>query len=208
MLPVNKRNFKAVNHMLRDVSNIQIVSHGSKLRALQIESHAKLLEKFGHDLILLGKYREDFYSDKSKRFDEIFYDQAKISFDRYWDSFYIHRNYEKEEELYNLLVCGNPEYIFVHDNSSKDFTINEKLLPRGIPVIRPDLRLAKRFNFSDYSTIIERASEIHCMESSFAALVESLKIDVPKFAHRYARPETRNNVHFESTYRSFRTILN
>ena len=59
-----------------------------------------------------------------------------------------------------------------------------------------------KFSFFDYLKIIENASEIHCIESSFAALIESLEYSIPKYAHRYARPEAKNDFRHEFTYRS------
>jgi hypothetical protein len=50
--------------------------------------------------------------------------------------------------------------------------------------------------------IIENSFEIHCIESSFSAFIEMLDLSIPKFAHRYARPEAKNDFCHEYTYKS------
>jgi hypothetical protein len=207
VLPVNKRNYRSVKELLKDVPNIQVISEGTRLRALQIESHALLLEKVGYDLLALGRYKSDFYALENKRFDEKFYDQAKIDFEHRWKSFSLVRNYRREDELFEILVGDRKPYVFVHDDHSRNFGINEKYLPKKYAVVRPDIRLGGKYYFTDYLKIIENAAEIHCMESSFAALIESCEIDRPKFAHRYIRPESKIGMHYEFTYKSFWEVL-
>jgi hypothetical protein len=79
--------------------------------------------------------------------------------------------------------------------------VRRDLIPPNLRIIKPDISL-KEFNFFDYTMIIENSKEIHCIESSFAALIESIPLRVPKFAHRYARPEATSDFRHEFTYRS------
>ena len=207
VLPINKRNYPAVKAMLSDVSNIKVVCHGTKMRAMQIEAQARMLHKLGHDLLLLGRYHHDFYDDMTIRFDQKFYEQAGIDFNHRWESFNIPRNLRKEQELFDLLVGGKKDYIFLHDDESRNYLIKRELLPKGIEIVRPNIKLSKSFNFFDYLGVIEKSKEVHCMESSFAALIEGAQVDIPKYAHRYARPEAKGSLHFEFTYKSNWEIL-
>ena len=96
----------------------------------------------------------------------------------------------------------------MHDDSTRGFKLRESSLPKNIRVVKPIPELASKYTIFDYLKVIENAKEIHCMESSFAAMIESFQIKVPKFAHRYARPEAKTNVVFEFTYKSQWTVLN
>ena len=59
----------------------------------------------------------------------------------------------------------------------------------------------KEFNLVDYTKIIENAKEIHVIESSFAAYIESLPLDIPLYAHRYSRGHALNDFRHEFTYK-------
>jgi hypothetical protein len=59
----------------------------------------------------------------------------------------------------------------------------------------------------DYRLIIENALEIHCIESSFSVFVDNLLLDNLKVAHRYARPEARDDFKHEFTYMAQWKIL-
>ena len=190
--------------MLKDVSNIQIVSYGSELMLL---AHRNLLQKCGYDVLNLGSYGSNWLNDKNRRFDGNYYDQAGLSLECRWNSFRYVRNMEREEELFKILGCEVGKYIFVHDDVSRSFKIDENKLPSGLRIIRPDPKLAKKYRIFDYLKVIENASEIHCIESSFGAMIESLEIPLPKFAHRYARPEAIADRRLEFTYRTKWKVL-
>jgi hypothetical protein len=207
VLPINSRHFKAIKNMLNDVTNIQVVKQGSPSRALQIETQAKFLNILGYKLVLLGKYLPNYFDNTGIRFDEKFYKQANVDFDFRWKSFKFSRDLNKEDELYNKLVGSEKKYIFVHDDEERGLKINFNLLPRDFAIIRPKPSLSRQFDISNYTKIIERAQEIHCIESSFAAFIEGQNLDITKFAHRYAREETKISMHYEFTYRSEWNII-
>jgi hypothetical protein len=108
---------------------------------------------------------------------------------------------EEEIELFDELGCKKGEYQFLHEDPQRNFLVNRKYLNPNLKVITPN-KLLKNSNFFNYGYVLENAAEIHCIESSFAALIESLDIRVPKYAHRYARPEAANDFHHEFTYKS------
>jgi AraC-like DNA-binding protein len=143
------------------------------------------------------------------RFDENFYSQLNLSFLKRWEKFFVPRVSDKEDEVYNLLVNDEAKkngYIFLHEDRERSFVIDRKLLPQDVLIIEPKQNI-KDINFFDYLKIIENADQIHCIESSFAALIESLGLNSkPKFAHRYARPEAFYDYKHEFTYRTEWTI--
>ena len=117
-----------------------------------------------------------------------------------WDSFKVNRDIEKEKYLYQLLGCDKKDYIFLHEDVSRNFIIDRKKIPENISIIEPNMNM-KEFNLVDYTKIIENAKEIHVIESSFAAYIESLPLDIPLYAHRYSRGHALNDFRHEFTYK-------
>lgn len=205
-IPVTKNYASTLRIMLSDLNNVRIISFkfpitDSRLN-LKMESQAKLMSKFGFDILYLGGFEASFFSDPTLRLDANYYHQAKLDLSHRWDSFSVPRDVAKELTLKNLLVEEGAKYIFVHDDKSRNFNIRPEFFSEKYCVVRPDFSLSKQFSFFDYITLIEQAEEIHCIESSFAALIEGLQIDSLKFAHRYARPEALNDYRHEFTYRT------
>lgn len=154
----------------------------------------------------LGGYGEGFL-ESDMRFDHNFYHQAEIDFECRWTSFSAPRNIEKEENLFRFLNCGEAPYIFIHEDKPRNFIINRKLLPTDVRIIEP-IANRKIYNLVDYRKVIEGAIEIHVIESSFAAYIESLFTTMPLFAHRYARPEAIKDYRYEFTYKKLWEIFN
>jgi hypothetical protein len=207
VVPVTQKNYKTVCEMLKDVSNIKILRYQSEIWNLKMLANRNYLKRFSFDFLNLGTYGSSFFDDPLKKIDANFYDQANLPLETRWTSFYFDRNLVQEEKLFNLLECNKGDYIFVHEDPSRGFLLQPDLLPPGIRIVRPNLKLIGRYSFFDYLKVIENASQIHCIESSFAALIESFQISVPKFAHRYARPEAALDPRYEFTYKSEWTIL-
>lgn len=206
-VPCRRTYYHSIRRMLQDLSNVRVVPYSDLLVAPMIRSHRQYLVARGYQSINLGIFGEAFYTDTSIRYDQKFYEQAKIPFDLRWTNFHFPRNSYLEDRLYENLVGSTDEYIFLHEDQSRGFTIDRTLLPKNITIIEP-VFFARYGNFFNYTKILKRAREIHCIESSFAALIESLNLDVPKFAHRYARPEAKSSYFHEFTYRSNWIILN
>lgn len=191
--------------MIRDCRNIYICPLPNRrswtaTRVIQIIS--KIL---GFELVGLGSYGTNFFP-QGVRFDHNFYQQAKIDFNSRWDSFFFVGDEKRENELFDLLGCSNEAYIFLHEDVTRNFIIDrQKILP-ALRIIQP-LSISSGFSIFDYRKVIERATELHLIESSFAAFVESLDLEVQKYAHRYARGHAANDYRHEFTYRSNWTIL-
>jgi hypothetical protein len=102
----------------------------------------------------------------------------------------IYRYFAKKYELCVLPVKNN------------NLVAVKRILSDVSNIIITPNKLLKNSNFFNYGYVLENAAEIHCIESSFAALIEILDIRVPKYVHRYARPEAANDFHHEFTYKS------
>lgn len=160
------------------------------------------------EFLALGYLGREFFGvNRSLRFDESFYFQANVEFSNRWEAFLIDCLNARSQELGQALGIDNSPYIFLHEDPSRGFLIDRNFLPDGIRVVSP-LPPSAGYDVWDYVELLSGAEEIHVIESSFAALVESLELPIPKFAHRYARPEAAGDWNHEFTYRSDWTILN
>ena len=202
VIGVTKRYEFTLKKMLEDLSNVRIVAYPVKYWNAYSLAHARILQrKIGFDVLMIGHLGLDFLTDPHLRLDACFYHQANIELDLRWSNFRYKRDFDKELHLFNLFGCISAEYVFLHEDESRNFRIRRESLPSNIRVIEPDIDL-EGFTIFDYRMIIENAKEIHCIESSFSAFIEMLPINVPKFAHRYSRPEAKNDYCHEFTYKS------
>lgn len=112
-----------------------------------------------------------FGGDKSINFDEAFYKQAGVDFQERWNSFYIERDYAKEKALIEYLKLPE-KFCLVHDTASAgkvNIVVNTDL-----PIVRVYKTEVEKTMF-DWMGVIELASEIHCINSSFIHLVDSMQ---------------------------------
>lgn len=122
------------------------------------------------------------------------YLQAKVNPMYMYTKFKLHRDLERENKVYDEYVKG--PYIFVHDQGSSN--------KEGIKGLRQDLQIIRPVdevtNVFDYLKIIENAEEVHCINSSFAWLVELAGVAKGKrhfhtnVSYLYYSPETVQSV--------------
>jgi hypothetical protein len=195
-----KQNYKReLLSMFEDVSNISFLVMPNRrswttTRIIQLFARLLRIRVLG-----LGSYGDNFFPPNI-RFDNNFYDQACLPFDLRWSSFKVNRNKEKENYLYYLLGCDKGDYIFLHEDISRNFVIDRNKVPKNLNIIEPSMNTSE-FNLVDYSRVIEDAKEIHVIESSFSAYIESLPIDIPVYAHRYSREHALKDFRHEFTYK-------
>lgn len=105
-------------------------------------------------------------------FDCAFYKQVGLNFNKRWTDFYVKRDKEREEMLFKKLELPD-NYIFVHDDSSRMFFIKKEYILRpDTYIVRPVASLTN--NIFDYLTVMERAAEIHCIDSCFKIMLDSI----------------------------------
>lgn len=199
VIPVKSKNFHSVKRMLSDLDNVHVFRIPDNLEKWVMRLFILGAKISGTKSILLGKYGNNFFLD-GVRFDDNFYLQAQIPFENRWDNFFVLRNQRQEEALFERLGCNRGPYIFLHEDPARGFLIDESKLPGGHLVVRP-LQNPNEFSLFEYRLVLENATEIHVIESAFAAFIESLNLNVHKFAHRYARPEASSDFRSEFTYR-------
>jgi len=189
-----------VTSMLSDLHNILYINFPDFIARKSTRVAAYLFEKLKFDVVRLGLDGKDYPSKSSMTWDRNFYQQVSIDFDVRWEGFFAPRNFAKENKLYDLLNCGSGDYAFVHDDPSRGFVIDSSYINPRIKIIKPTLKI-DNFSIFDYRKILENAKEIHCIESSFSALIESINLKKPLYAHRYARPEVIRDPWFAYSYR-------
>lgn len=107
------------------------------------------------------------------RWDADFYRQAGVPFERRWDSFHLARCAGETEPW-------STKYTFIHDDSSRGFCIDSSKVG-NLPMTMRPFRLAHIFL---WRKCIEEANEIHCIDSSFLSLADSLILKAEKlFLH-------------------------
>jgi hypothetical protein len=161
--------------MYRDIKNISFIEVKSDT---DVSSYIQKNQIEMKDVIFIGFK----WVDTSLSFEDNFYLQNNVKPIEKWNSFYVKRDKDREKSLHEKYDISG-EYIFVHDDDR--FKINQDYLPKDIKIIKPKIGLTD--NIFDYLMIIENAISVHCIESSFAFLIDNLSINSNFTIHRYAR---------------------
>lgn len=201
LVPTRRYYQASIKNLLGDCPNILVQSYPDLIRHSGQALQRLVLSKFNFAHIELGRFAEGYLEQPGVLADENFYLQAGIPFDYRWSKFVFCRKIDREEALERKLGIRSKDYIFVHEDRSREMTIDRALLPRGVEVIEPNPSIPDAQVF-DYLGVIERAREVHCIESSFSAMIESMDLKVSKFIHRYARKKVVDNPLNQFSYRS------
>jgi hypothetical protein len=176
-------NHASVSFMYHDLPNVYV-------QAVENDAEVDTILKGKENVIRIGFNNVNVYGHIP--FDLTFYRQMNVPYEVRWSGFKYQRDrIEAERELYyklglnDDLTLGTREpYIFVHDEEGKG-VIQSKYL-EGKQIITPMKGLTD--NIFDYIYTIERASEVHCIDSAFMLLVDSLGyLSAPQYFHKYAR---------------------
>lgn len=165
-LPCYNHNRWSVHDMFDDLDNVStiVVRSDDEMDELLV----------GDECLGLGYYSDEPFDDR--RFDQQFYRQAGVDFDKRWTDFKwggdVGLSYTPDNSA------------FIHDDRSRGFKINMKLVNNK--------SLVRATNCKSVGVAImalKNVAEIHCIDSCFALLADSLDtIATRKVIHRYARP--------------------
>lgn len=187
-LPVKYHNINNISDMLKDVKNINFLSVSDDNQML---NYLSITKNIVNETISIGIFGKNFMKDTTY-FDQSFYNQANINYNLRWNNFIYTNNVEKQNSLLEKI---NKEYIFIHDDESRNLKIT-KNINNNLNLFKPNHKLGEKNSFTifDYIKVIENAKEIHCMDSSFACLIDHMPElkDKPKFIHRYIRKNNNN----------------
>ena len=195
VMPVKENNIKVVRKMFSDLENLHLIPLVGSMDyadTQHMNDTFALMEFFkNRDYIIkaVGAFSPNTFIRDNRNYDEIFYNQVGIDFQKRWDSFFYPRNIDNEMKMFN--DCFNlvkNEYIFLHDDPTRGRVINIDLLPKGIKIITPHQKFWDA-DILDYRYILENAREIHCVNSSFSDMMDAFDLSkVNRLCiHEYAR---------------------
>jgi hypothetical protein len=166
-------NTKNVEYMYRDNPNIKVLSVGEDIDVMRYINNNKI----SNEIIKVGF---DKLNNEYNTFDEEFYESLNIPFLVRFDDFYIERDLDLEQKIIKELNPNNEKYIFTHNIDKSKIKTNLKIIDNPV-----------NYSIFNLISLIENAEEVHLMESSIKNLVNSYKMEKPKFFyHQYVRNYT------------------
>jgi hypothetical protein len=186
------QNISRLYSSLNSVDIIVVNNHSDCLKFLQQIDRQKILI-IGHE-----DYREMLKSNPRLRFDKYFYDAAMVPFEEKWNSFYLERNLDKEKQIFHNVfhLTEDDKFIFLHEG-------------KNIHSIQHNTSY-KILNSSDYPEIsifdflytIEKATEVHVVNSAFLSLIDILKLRNNNiYYHKYVRPDEYEQPHLKLNWK-------
>lgn len=172
--------------MFRDDPRITVVDVEDDKEAREL---AREVKSHGKEVLALGLHASPptIPLPPQPGWDSQLYTDAKVPFENRWNNFKVMQQPSMEVETPKC------RFTFVHDDAKRGFKIKDEFLPSHCKIVRVDP--AKSDNIFAWWTVLQNAWEIHCIESSFAILVDSLpNIKAKrKVLHLYARKSTPPN---------------
>jgi hypothetical protein len=180
ILFVKKNNISSVKFMLKDINNINffLINNDDEVEFFLRNINKKNIIKIG-------------FNNVTPDFDKYFYNQYNIHFSKRFNKDILNRNLESENDLFNSLGLENKEYVFIHDDKNRNLSIDEQYIPHlnNQIIIRPFITNT----IFDWCKVIENAKEVHCICSSFKALVDSLQPPKPLLYYYHKVPNTNKS---------------
>jgi hypothetical protein len=175
---VKEHNWESVSFMYRDVSNLECLCEKDD-RAVEVFIKRNKID----NVLKIGFQR----LDRRISFDQSFYNQAGVDFAKRWTSFYVMRDQARERNLFNYFNLVEKEYIFLHEDRDRKFVLKrEHIQNQELRVVQPVKGVTD--NIFDYCYILQNAREIHCIDSSFRLLADSLELNSRLlFHHTYVK---------------------
>lgn len=175
-----RRNAVSVKFMFRDI-DVNVISVVDDLEVEEILQRNKKAK-----VIRIGCTGEDWNPQGSMTFDDVFYMQARLPLSERWDGF----KYERPDSYFPVWPIDpvNP-YKFVHDDHERGMKIRDEYLIGDTQIVRPIKDYTK--NIFQWDRAIMGACEVHCINSSFLLLADSIPTKGKLFYHKYARDEGR-----------------
>lgn len=178
-----KRNYPSVSFMYRDLTNLRIHVVNSHTERYQFRFFNTF--RFGQNRYDEIRATDAYDEECCIRFERQVYGRFGVPLEKKWDSFFVERDMAREDAIFKKSGISEP-YQFVHDDSR--FPLDRTRISSTLTVIEPTKELTN--NVFDFCGLIERATEIHAVDSSFIVLTDCLPYsnDVQRlYKHHYAR---------------------
>jgi hypothetical protein len=167
VLPCKWHNRSSVSWMLKDFENIRILGVKNDAEAIL---WADRFESGGSTVLRLGSHSRE---KLDARWDQQFYIQAGVPFEQRWEGFVL-------PGVTPTIPNGHVTPSFAHEDIIRGFRINRQLLPRDVRFVQ---RMKTIFEAIDW---LADAPEIHCIDSSFLCLADSVPTRGRLVLHAYA----------------------
>jgi hypothetical protein len=167
-----KENAESVSFMYKDLPFLKI----SEVSSDEDVSKEDFILKIGFDISFL------YINFTNYTWDESFYKQCNIDFSKRWTSFYFERDPLREKEFFKKLNPQNEPFALIHSSGSdKIERVDETKINKNLKQIK--IKKEYSNNIFDYSSLIDQAEEIHCIDSAFKHLVDSFSLSKNLFYH-------------------------
>lgn len=164
---VKEHNLETVKFMYKDLPNLGFIIGDDNFVGDYLSNN-----KIQNDDIIIAGFSSH---PKAKSFDEVFYLQNNVPLINRWLNFKVDRDYESEMGLFSKYNVKEGEYVFIHDDNSRGFIVDEDLIiNKNLPIIRPIVGLTN--NAFDYCYLMKNSLESHFIDSSFRLIFDSLKL--------------------------------
>ena len=174
-------NKASVQHMNKDLANVTVVSVSGD------EEANTWVDSFDGEKIMCGHMGANWnlvgQNLDVTKFNEAFYNQLGVKPSEQY-------NWQPEAmvdaDVMNLAPSG--DFIFMHDGgSSGEYLIDTDKVNNELPIVKPLINAPTIFH---YLPLIKMAKEIHCIDSSFALMIDLCRdITHNLYLHSYARPK-------------------
>ncbi len=191
-------NVNSVEYMYRDNKSIEILSVGDdeaknfvyknpQYNYLIVRATFNNRRKISRDIIPESQVF-------TIPFDIILYDIVKLPIEDKWNKFYFERDVKREKAIYKKFgLKKRDKFAFVHEDKERESEIT-KHLP-DMKIVRPDVTMKGVLSVFDYLYIIEKAEEVHCIDSAFLNLIDCMQLrDTGLFFHKYVRDGSRGKI--------------
>jgi hypothetical protein len=179
-----RRNAIMVQWMYRDEPRIVLESidetknEQGEVRRVLRERQSDNFLSVGHKA--LRRFEKDF---PNLFFDQLFYLQLNMPYERRFTKCHWEREIAEEERVFRKLAPQGP-YAFVHDDAARGYVVDTRSL--DLPIVRNDTSES----IFHLGLLLERAAEIHCMESSIRCMMESLQFQHDRlYYHSFRYPD-------------------
>jgi hypothetical protein len=164
---------------------------GNKIKFIKIKrssdwwDHIKFIDSFKNifttdDHIKIGY---EYLQKTDLAFDKAFYDQMKIPFSERFSRFYFERDNGREMKLFNQFDIKENEYVLIHEGGSNgNMMIDRSKVNTYLREIKVEPLTPIIF---DYCYIIQRAAEVHCIDSGFLFVADAVETTAKLFLHTY-----------------------
>lgn len=175
-------NSTCINCMTNGNPNICPRDHIKKCEFIDYNDYSE------YDNIKIGSFKNfkqwENFNRNNFSFSHSFYLYNNVPLNTRIEKFNIHRDYKKEDYNYDLL--GTNDYTIIHEDNNRGILIDRKNIKNKVYNLdgKSDIMI-------DQIKIIENASEIHLIDSSYSVLIYFLSFHndkikkIPKFLYKH-----------------------